>query len=114
MHVLLFSPAAFPRLSFPGLGFLFYVFTLPNFPGTVTSLVQTGRGPSRILPEASSHAWASPKAVESFPALRVLFCFLSVTPYIRGASGLGLAEKSKGKSTPKEHSQGAPQDHKQK
>lgn len=60
MHVLgillLFSPAAFLCLSFPGLGFLFYVFTLPNFPGTVTSLVQTGRSPSRIPPEASSRA----------------------------------------------------------
>lgn len=47
MHVLgillLFSLAAFPRLSFLRLGFLFYVVTFPNFPGTVTFLVQTSR-----------------------------------------------------------------------
>lgn len=92
---LLSSPTAFPCLSFHQLGFLLFV--LPNFPGPLTSLVRTCRDPSKTRTEASSHAWASPEAMESLSCTQIPIYFFR--PYFRRASGLGLTEKGQVKQT---------------
>lgn len=74
-----------------------FVLTGPNFPGTVTSLVQIFRGPSKTSPEPHSVCGLHPRPWD--PALRFPFCLLNVTSSFRVASGLGLTEEGKVKQT---------------